>query len=134
MSNFVWFSFRGKVRFLRKDTAESCPYLCALVNSPSQNMEKDKDGNIMIDEDYKDVINCIKIYQVYLETGKVPYLLLSSTVASRLGFDQEFVLKMREKPESDYKKRELKEAAKNTRKIHKFFTDPPDSKKSKIKE
>jgi hypothetical protein len=123
-SNFVWFNFRGKVRFLRKDTIEMCPYLELMINSPSQNIETDTNGYIMIDEDYKDVIYCIKLYQLYLETGKTKYLYILSATASRLGYDSDFVSQMRESPlrlRGDYKKRELEEAAKNTKKLEDCF-------------
>ena len=123
-SNFVWFNFRGKVRFLRKDTVQHCPYLYTLANLDGKfcESEKDKDGFIMVDEDYKSVIALINGYIFYLETNEARYSRLNALVASRLGFDRGYIKAMENIDQlNSYAKRSLREAAKGTAKIDNLF-------------
>ena len=44
-SNFVWFNFRGIVRFLRKDTLEAFGFLNGIVNNDCAKNETDCEGD-----------------------------------------------------------------------------------------
>ena len=94
-SNFVWFNFRGIVRFLRKDTIEKSAFLNGLINNQCSAIEKDSNQNIMVCEDYEMISLLFDLHTIYLETNNVSYNERYAMIAQRLGFDQEFVNKMK---------------------------------------
>lgn len=90
-SNFVWFNFRGKIRFLRKDTIEMIPFLNNLITSKCSSVERCPSGHIMIDEDYNTIVQLVNVYVKYIHSGRISaYSTTFAYAALRLGCESKF--------------------------------------------
>ena len=98
---FITLSFRGEIRFVRKDLIEFIPYLKALIESPCQNSAKDSSGYFIIDESANYFFNTIDKYRSWLEADRPNTLndtwhnrsskWIHISIAKRFGFDIDFI-------------------------------------------
>ena len=95
--NYITLSFRGHLYKCGKQTLALVPYIRALLESECEKKEVDDNGYILIDEYPDRLFRVVDYYRGWLQSDQPKYLDvhasrgLYTSIAERMGFEQEFI-------------------------------------------